>query len=128
MIVARRTSSGEKAMQTPSLPDVIGGVLSSGVAYFTIVYVLNRCLCVRLSRREMIDLWNGPIQRRPMGTQGPVATHCILVDENGDTYAFGRNDNGQLGLGDKTQRNAPTIIPSMFDRRNVMTCVTREAC
>jgi hypothetical protein len=46
--------------------------------------------------------------------QGPVATHCILVDEHGDAYAFGRNDNGQLGLGDKSQRNGPTLIPSMW--------------
>ena len=36
--------------------------------------------------------------------------HTLLLDENNQVYSFGLNGNGQLGLGDKNNRNFPGRI------------------
>jgi alpha-tubulin suppressor-like RCC1 family protein len=41
---------------------------------------------------------------------GSVAHTCVLL-ENGDVKCFGRNNVGQLGMGDTTNRNAPAEAP-----------------
>ena len=41
---------------------------------------------------------------------GPAATHAVLGGAGGTLYALGRNDRGQLGLGDLCTRNVPTAI------------------
>ena len=33
-----------------------------------------------------------------------------LLKLNGDVYSFGKNEYGQLGLGDTSQRNTPTLV------------------
>lgn len=37
----------------------------------------------------------------------------FILTENDQVYAFGLNNNGRLGLGDKNDRNVPTIIPGL---------------
>ncbi|KAL6066008.1 WD repeat-containing protein 11 [Balamuthia mandrillaris] len=44
------------------------------------------------------------------------AFHTIALLADGTVYAFGRNERGQLGLGDTLNRNVPTPVP---DLRNV---------
>jgi len=39
--------------------------------------------------------------------------HTIILGENGDAYAFGRNDSYQLGLGDNKPHNTPTLAPEL---------------
>ncbi|XXQ33080.1 Regulator of chromosome condensation [Plasmodiophora brassicae] len=46
---------------------------------------------------------------------GPAASHLFAVDINGDAYAWGRNLEGQLGLGDRVQRNQPTKVPDIHN-------------
>ncbi len=36
--------------------------------------------------------------------------HSLVVDNEGNIYAFGNNSSGQLGLGDPLNRNVPTLI------------------
>ena len=36
--------------------------------------------------------------------------HTILITKNEKNYVFGSNSNGQLGLGDKKDRNKPTLL------------------
>lgn len=36
--------------------------------------------------------------------------HSLALDEDGALFAFGNNDNGELGLGDKANRNVPTRV------------------
>ena len=33
--------------------------------------------------------------------------------ENGQVYVWGKNNNGQLGLGDKENRNSPQLLESI---------------
>lgn len=40
-------------------------------------------------------------------------THTIALSSNGKLYAFGRNQNGQLGLGSSTDSLSPTVVESL---------------
>ena len=44
---------------------------------------------------------------------GPMACHTVCVTTEGKCYSFGRNDKGQLGLGDSVSRNRPTLIKAL---------------
>mmetsp|Transcript_7464 Transcript_7464/g.8614 ORF Transcript_7464/g.8614 Transcript_7464/m.8614 type:complete len:570 (-) Transcript_7464:147-1856(-) len=44
---------------------------------------------------------------------GPAACHSVAVDEAGQCYTWGRNDAGQLGHGDTTAYNGPTLVHGM---------------
>jgi len=37
--------------------------------------------------------------------------HTLALDQQGRLWAWGLNTNGQLGLGDTTARNVPTLVP-----------------
>ena len=41
---------------------------------------------------------------------GPVACHTVAIDTNGVCYVWGRNENGQLGLGNTVNRYNPTKL------------------
>ena len=41
---------------------------------------------------------------------GAAAAHNVAIDTKGRLWAWGRNENGQLGTGDKHNRNAPQIV------------------
>jgi alpha-tubulin suppressor-like RCC1 family protein len=53
---------------------------------------------------------------------GPVASHTICLDQNRTAYAWGRNEDGQLGLGDTTNRYNPTKITSITSRVKSGSC------
>ena len=44
---------------------------------------------------------------------GCQAQHCIVVDMNGIAYSFGKNNKGQLGVGDFIQRNQPVVMAKL---------------
>eukprot|EP00798_Chlamydomonas_sp_ICE-L_P030066 gene30066-35035_t len=44
---------------------------------------------------------------------GPCAVHCMAGDMEGRLYTWGRNEKGQLGHGDKVQRNTPKIVEAL---------------
>lgn len=57
--------------------------------------------------------FNDATQRYGAGNE-----HTVLVDGQGRAWAFGKNDYGQLGLGDSgygTEKNIPTQIPDVVD-------------
>ncbi|MGI6781508.1 MAG: RCC1 domain-containing protein [Acholeplasmataceae bacterium] len=47
--------------------------------------------------------------------------HSAIVDNNGNVYMFGANDQGQLGLGHTNNRNVPTLLslPSSQDVEHI---------
>ena len=45
--------------------------------------------------------------------------HSVIVTNSGAVYAWGKNDKGQLGLGDTVNREFPTQIRSL---RNLKVC------
>jgi len=40
-----------------------------------------------------------------------ISVHALALDQEGRLWAWGQNNNGQLGLGDSTNRNIPTLVP-----------------
>lgn len=44
---------------------------------------------------------------------GSAACHSIIADAAGQCYTWGRNDKGQLGLGDCVTRNVPTAVDGL---------------
>jgi alpha-tubulin suppressor-like RCC1 family protein len=44
---------------------------------------------------------------------GCTSCHCVALDVEGRCYTWGRNDKGQLGHGDKIQRDRPTVVSEM---------------
>ena len=47
--------------------------------------------------------------------------HSAAITESGKLYMWGLNNNGQLGLGDTTQRNIPTLVdPAKFGNEKIV--------
>mmetsp|Transcript_2901 Transcript_2901/g.6754 ORF Transcript_2901/g.6754 Transcript_2901/m.6754 type:complete len:459 (-) Transcript_2901:95-1471(-) len=44
---------------------------------------------------------------------GPMSCHSVCITEEGKCYAFGRNQAGQLGVGDLGNRANPTLIKGL---------------
>jgi alpha-tubulin suppressor-like RCC1 family protein len=57
---------------------------------------------------------------------GCNSAHVIAVGSNGEVYAWGRNDGGQLGLGDLTLRHAPERVVAL-DGKGVHAAATGKA-
>jgi alpha-tubulin suppressor-like RCC1 family protein len=41
------------------------------------------------------------------------SSHCLCLDNKGRVWAFGRGDQGQLGLGNSIDKNKPMLIPGL---------------
>lgn len=50
---------------------------------------------------------------------GAAAVHCIAGTTDGVLYAWGRNEKGQLGLGDNMNRNEPTVVSALSGKQVV---------
>ncbi|MCO5595508.1 hypothetical protein L7F22_049553 [Adiantum nelumboides] len=44
---------------------------------------------------------------------GSASCHCVAVDSSGRCFTWGRNERGQLGLGDQVTRDLPTVVSSL---------------
>ncbi|XP_027149003.1 protein RCC2 homolog [Coffea eugenioides] len=44
---------------------------------------------------------------------GCTSCHCVALDVDGRCYTWGRNEKGQLGHGDKIQRDRPTVVSGL---------------
>ncbi|MDZ7815310.1 MAG: hypothetical protein U5N86_04665 [Planctomycetota bacterium] len=43
-------------------------------------------------------------------------SHSLALYSDGSVYAWGRNDDGQLGLGDEVDRDTPTLVGALSDK------------
>lgn len=41
------------------------------------------------------------------------SANCFAIDDEGQVWAWGRNEAGQLGLGDQKDRQVPTLVPAI---------------
>ena len=48
-----------------------------------------------------------------------VSASCYLIDLEGNLWSFGNNEYGQLGQGDKTNKNAPKVINTLKDIQQI---------
>ena len=52
-------------------------------------------------------------------SSGPCSVHLFAITETGAVYAWGRNEKGQLGLGDTKDRKCPTLVEALSGYRIV---------
>lgn len=52
-----------------------------------------------------------------------TASHCVAISIEGKVYVWGRNDKGQLGVGDCERRDTPTT-PTELEDYNIVTAAT----
>ena len=45
------------------------------------------------------------------------AVHALVLTESGKVYAWGRNNYGQLGIGNTTNKNVPTLITALNGKK-----------
>eukprot|EP00245_Coleochaete_scutata_P005890 TRINITY_DN1986_c0_g1_i1.p1 TRINITY_DN1986_c0_g1~~TRINITY_DN1986_c0_g1_i1.p1 ORF type:complete len:496 (-),score=119.88 TRINITY_DN1986_c0_g1_i1:650-2137(-) len=57
---------------------------------------------------------------------GCASCHCIAIDEAGRVFTWGRNENGQLGHGDRRQRNVPTLVAGLSKYKVVRAAAGRH--
>lgn len=48
---------------------------------------------------------------------GCASCHCVALDVEGRCYTWGRNEKGQLGHGDKIQRDRPTVVSGLTGQK-----------
>ncbi|KAF9188625.1 hypothetical protein BGZ51_000488 [Haplosporangium sp. Z 767] len=46
---------------------------------------------------------------------GPTAAHSLFITDDGDVWALGRNEKGQLGVGDSEPHPYPVKVPTIYD-------------
>ena len=54
-----------------------------------------------------------PEPDRPLPAVAAGAMHSLVLTESGEVYAWGDNDDGQLGLGDREERLTPTKVEGL---------------
>jgi alpha-tubulin suppressor-like RCC1 family protein len=59
--------------------------------------------------------WNTIATGWGSGTGNRISAHTLAINSSGELYAWGYNVNGQLGLGDTTDRNVPTKVGTATD-------------
>ena len=57
---------------------------------------------------------------------GGSSAHIVALGASGEVFAWGRNDAGQLGLGDQTRRDRPTRVTAC-DGKKVITASTGKS-
>ncbi|KAF9417647.1 hypothetical protein BGZ94_009918, partial [Podila epigama] len=45
---------------------------------------------------------------------GPTAAHNVFITDDGDVWTLGRNEKGQLGLGDNSPHPLPCKVPTIY--------------
>ena len=50
---------------------------------------------------------------------GPTSVHMFAVADDGGVYGWGRNEKGQLGVGDTKDRKCPTLIKEISGHKIV---------
>lgn len=59
-------------------------------------------------------------------SSGSCAVHQLAVTTEGQVYAWGRNERGQLGINDLKDRKCPTLVQGLSGYRVVSTAVGRN--
>ena len=63
-----------------------------------------------VSSPTLIPFQTSSTEHDPIVNLSTGGTHTVLITKRGTVYAFGDNDEGQLGTGDLKKRLVPTLI------------------
>ena len=107
-VASAASPMGAGASVSPSVATPVGvgrrrwvwGVVL-GVGFLVVAIVLARVL------------GGVPEPDRPLPAVAAGAMHSLVLTESGEVYAWGDNDDGQLGLGDREERLTPTKVEGL---------------
>jgi len=107
-VASAASPMGAGASVSPSVATPVGvgrrrwvwGVVL-GVGFLVVAIVLARVL------------GGVPEPDRPLPAVAAGKTHSLVLTESGEVYAWGDNDDGQLGLGDREERLTPTKVEGL---------------
>jgi alpha-tubulin suppressor-like RCC1 family protein len=88
--------------------------IAGGLAGFALEQSRWRNLSATSTGRGVLPAAEGGLAGRKVKTVAAGAHHCLFVTESGEVLAVGLNSAGQLGVGDRRARTAPTRLQS-FD-------------
>lgn len=112
----------------PILPNIKAQQISCGYTYISIIDKDNNVLSFGDNKYGQLGLGPNLVQNQnfiPIPTIIPnlkakllsigTSHHTMVVDLYNNIWAYGNNTNGQLGLGDTTNRNIPTKVETFYD-------------
>ena len=70
--------------------------------------------------RVVPTLVRGELDGRKVLQVAAGVNHTMCVTGDGAVFAFGENENGELGLGDREKRNVPTLLRGELENKSVM--------
>lgn len=70
-------------------------------------------------------VWRGDVRVKTIASSC-TACHSALIAEDGKVYTWGRNDSGQLGVGDTDVRFVPTLVEALEDYNIVAVATGRS--
>ncbi len=107
----------------PALPGV--AVAVAGGSYHSLVllangevYAFGQNVVGQLGLGDTIERWTPTKITTLPGPAAAVAAgyiHSLVLLHDGEAYAFGQNSRGQLGLGDRNDRWAPSKITALLE-------------
>ncbi|XAR73612.1 hypothetical protein NMG60_11007640 [Bertholletia excelsa] len=70
-----------------------------------------------LAKDKSITVVQGKLEDDFIREVSSGSYHVAVLSSNGRVYTWGRGTNGQLGLGDTIDRNAPVLVEALRDRQ-----------
>lgn len=103
-----------------------GDMFTCAVTWHGALYTWGCGARGQLGTGSLQDSWVPKVVRMPSGrlvkSIGCGRDHCIAVTYDGNAYAWGKGDKGQLGVG----RNEDTATPKAVHIHNVLSCAAGE--
>ncbi|KXS11869.1 RCC1/BLIP-II protein [Gonapodya prolifera JEL478] len=104
---------GDSSSSTTSSEETTGTLLICGGTDWPVLGRTQSSKLVALGSRDLPQFHIiGALKDKKVRlvTTGPISCHNLVVTEDESVYVFGRNDCGQLGLGDLDARLGPTRL------------------
>jgi len=70
--------------------------------------------------QNMTQVPNFPPNNEKLRSVSAGAAHALALTESGKVYAWGLNQYGQLGIGNTTNKNVPTLVTGALNGKKVI--------
>ena len=70
--------------------------------------------------QNMAQVPNFPPTNEKLRSVSAGAAHALALTESGKVYAWGLNDYGQLGIGNTTNKNVPTLVSGAWNGNKII--------
>ncbi|KAL5810183.1 hypothetical protein ACOSQ4_026751 [Xanthoceras sorbifolium] len=98
-----------------------GRMLTVGLTSLGKVYTIGSAVHGQLGNPQAKDksltVVEGSLREEFVKEISSGSYHVAVLTSEGNVYTWGRNANGQLGLGDVEDRNSPTFVEALRDRQ-----------